>query len=511
MQEAALREPSPAGRGEAIQPMLETLNQGSTPLSRITHDASIDFGPSLRVERFLLGNGLRVLILEDHHAPVISLQTWFGVGSRHEVRGKTGLAHLFEHLMFGETENVPPGVFDRTLEEAGAETNAATSLDWTFYHTNLPREALESALRLEAERMTRLILRDPQVASEKEVVSNERRQRVDDDVDGAVNELLYKEAFREHAYGWPTIGWMEDISAFNTADCLDFYRAYYAPNNAILVIVGDTTCAHALRLIQQHYGARAPSVIPVEDVRPEPRQVDERQVTVKKPTVTHKLAIGYKSPALGDFDHAPLVLLNEILFCGRSSRVHRALVQEQEIVSEVRGWVGSFRDEGLYDLYLAARGERTSAEVLEALDVLLDQVRREPVLPSELDRAKARLELSLLQGMETTSGKAEQIGFYETVLGDPGALFQRLAAYQRVTLGDLLRVARRYLLPSTRTVVHVAPSGELPPDEGEEDDDDDGDNDAQPGADGADGADGDGDGDDGDDGDDALTAEEQIH
>ncbi|XXX82169.1 pitrilysin family protein [Sorangium sp. So ce134] len=455
-------------RPDPLAEMLVELNRNRPPLAQLRHDATIAFGPAMRVERFFLGNGLKVLVLADASAPVVCLQTWFGVGSRHERVGKTGIAHLFEHLMFGETESVAHGAFDRMLEEAGAETNAATFLDWTYYHTNLPKDALELTLRLEAERMARLVLRDPQVSSEKEVVANERRQRVDDDVDGAVSELLYKEAFSTHAYGWPTIGWMEDIKGFTTEDCVEFYRTYYAPNNAALVIVGDVALDRALRAVQDHYGAQEPSKIPVEDVRPEPPQVAERRAEVAKPTATHKVAIGYRSPALGDFDHAPLVLLNEILFAGRSSRVHRALVQEQEIASEIRGWVGSFRDPALYDIYLSARGAHTGEELLAALEPLLEAVCRTPVTEAELDRAKARIELSLLQGLETVAGKAEQIGFYETVLGDPAALFERLAAYRRATVGDLLRVARRYLVSSARTVIHVIPDGSSAEDDADE-------------------------------------------
>jgi zinc protease len=446
-------------RKDPLAELVDELNVGRSPLARLRHDASISFGPSMRVERFVLGNGLRVLVLVDPAAPVVCLQTWFGVGSRHERIGKTGIAHLFEHLMFGETENVAHGAFDRMLEEAGAETNAATFLDWTYYHTNLPKDALELTIRLEAERMAHLVLRDPQVSSEKEVVANERRQRVDDDVDGSVSELLYKAAFREHAYGWPTIGWMDDIKGFSTDDCLEFYRTYYAPNNAALVLVGDVALGHALRVVQDHYGLQEPAQMPVEDVRPEPPQTEERRAQVEKPTATHKVAIGYKAPALGDFDHEPLVLLNEILFGGRSSRVHRALVQEQEIATEIRGWVGSFRDPALYDIYLGARGEHTGDELLAALDPLLEAVRRAPVSEAELDKAKARIELSMLQGLETVAGKAEQIGFYEIVLGDPAVLFDKLAAYRRATVGDLLRVARRYLVSSARTVVHVLPDG----------------------------------------------------
>src|SRR5262249_41211458 len=162
------------------------------------------------------------------------------------------------------------------LEEAGAESNAGTYLDWTYFHANLPKEALSLVVRLEAERMTKLILRDPQVASEKEVVANERRQRVDDDVAGAVSELLYSDAFKEHAYRWPTIGWMEDIQGFTTDDCTTFYRTYYAPNNAAMVVVGDVDVKELLQMLQQQYGPCAPSVVPPEDVRPEPPQIEER-------------------------------------------------------------------------------------------------------------------------------------------------------------------------------------------------------------------------------------------
>jgi zinc protease len=448
--------------------ILTDLNRGRAPLAQVRHDETVTFGASMKIERFALGNGLKVLVLEDHDAPVVCLQTWFAVGSRHECVGKTGIAHLFEHLMFGECEGMAHGSFDRMLEEAGAETNAATFLDWTYYHTNLPKDALELALRLEANRVARLVLREPQVASEKEVVANERRQRVDDDVDGAVSEMLYKEAFRVHGYGWPTIGWMADIQGFTTDDCVSFYKTYYAPNNATLVLVGDVDVGRALRLVQDYYGTIEPSVIPVEDMHPEPPQTEERRARTEKPTPTQKVAIGYHGPALGDFDHAPLVLLNEILFGGRSSRVHRALVQESEIATEVRGWVGTFRDPGLYDVYLSARGEHTCEELVAALDGIFDHVCAHPVSEAELDRVKARLELSTLQGLETVSGKAEQIGFYETVLGDPAALFAKLDAYRRVTVGDLLRVARRYLVPERRTIIEVVPNGEEAGDDEEE-------------------------------------------
>ena len=437
--------------------LLASLNRDQPASAHVTHLATIPFGPAMNVERFALGNGLQVLVVADPSAPVVCVQTWFGVGSRHERLKKTGISHLFEHLMFGATETHAMGAFDRMLEEAGAETNAATFLDWTYYHTNAPRDALPLTLHLEADRMGKLVLNDPEVAREKEVVMNERRQRVEDDVEGAVNERLYKEAFHAHGYGWPTIGWMDDIAGMTTEDCRAFYRTYYAPNNARLVIVGDVQVGELLRLVQKEYGPLPAAEIPIEDVHPEAPQIEERRAEMKKPTPTQKVAMGFKSPALGDFDHAPLAILNEALFGGRASRAHRKLVQETEIATDVRGWVGSFRDPSLWDIALTARGEHTCEELIAAVDALFDDVRKSGVTQAEVDRAKARSELGTLQSLETVAGKAEQIGFYDTVLGDPAAQFERLAALRRVTLGDVLRVARRYLVNSARTMVLVRP------------------------------------------------------
>lgn len=454
--------------------LLLTLNREQPETARIQHEATLPFGPTMRVERFVLGNGLHVLVLVDPAAPVVCVQTWFGVGSRHEKQKKTGISHLFELLMFGATETHPMGVFDRVLEEAGAETNAATFLDWTYYHTNAPKDALPLTLRLEADRMGKLVLNDPEVAREKEVVMNERRQRVEDDVEGSVNERLYKEAFRAHGYGWPTIGWMDDIAGFTTEDCQTFYRTYYAPNNARLVIVGDVALGELLALVQKEYGHLPSSEVPVEDVHPEPPQTEERRVEMTKPTPTQKVAMGYRSPALGDFDHAPLTILNEALFGGRASRAHRKLVQQMEIATDVRGWVGSFRDPALWDIALTARGEHTCEELLAAVDALFEDIQKNGVTQAEIDRAKARSELGVLQSLETVAGKAEQIGFYDTVLGDPAAQFERLAQIRRVTLGDVLRVARRYLVNTARTIVFVRPDesalaeGEDGHDEGDE-------------------------------------------
>ena len=458
----ATTNPASSARKAALSDAaLASLNEGKPENARIQLVRVHPFGPAMSIAEYRLGNGLTVLVLKDDSAPVVSYHTWFSVGSRHEKPGKTGLAHLFEHLMFNEVEGRPAGTFDRLLEEAGAETNAATWVDWTFYHENVPRDRIGLVIQLEAERMGKLVLRDPQVTSEKEVVANERRYRVEDDVEGSVNELLYKLAFTQHAYGWPTIGWMEDIQGFTTDDCVAFYRTFYAPNNATLVIVGDVKERELLSKIQAAYGYLEPAVLPIEDVHPEPPQFEERRTSVTKPTPTAKIALGYRGPAFGDADHVPLTVLAEILFSGRSSRVYRSLVQEKEIATEVRGWVSTFRDPGLFEMYVTARPGKTSAELLAALDEEIERVVREPVSEDELAKVKAKVELSLLQSLETANGKAEQIGFYATVLGDPAGAFARLEAYRRTSVSDVLRAARRYLVRSQRTVIEVQPEASV--------------------------------------------------
>ncbi|MGZ3475240.1 MAG: M16 family metallopeptidase [Polyangiales bacterium] len=456
--------------------MTDQLNAGRAELAQVTYEGDSVFGPAMKVQRYRLGNGLRVLLLIDRSAPVVSYHTWVRVGSRDERPGKTGIAHLFEHLMFNETKHLAAGEFDRVLEENGAESNAATWVDWTYYHESLPAPKLGLAVKLEADRLANLVLRDKQVSSEKEVVANERRYRVDDDVEGAVNELLYKTAFETHPYHWPTIGWMDDIQGFTTTDCETFYKTFYAPNNVTVIVVGDVVEHEALRLIQDHYGALPPSQIPPRKLPQEPTQAGEKRLEVKKPTATEKLMLGYKGPAVGDPDHVALTVLNEILFGGRSSRIYRTIIKQRELATDLRGWVSTFADPGLYEMYLTARGAHTVKELEAALAEELAKVRKDDVTKEELEKAKSRLELGFLQGMETASGKAEQIGFYDTVLGDAGAGFSRLDAYRAVTAADVKRVAVKYLVEAHRTTIAVLPDGTAGSAEGddEEEGEDDG-------------------------------------
>ncbi len=435
---------------------LDKLNATASPNARLRWVCDHPFGRD-RVARYELGNGLTVLLLVDRSAPVVSYATWYRVGSRHEKPGKTGLAHFFEHLMFNETEHLAAGEFDRKLEESGAESNAATWLDWTYYYEALPSERVGLAIQIEADRMAHLVLRQPQIDSEREVVSNERRMRVDDDPDGTANEMLYKLAYTKHSYHWPTIGWMEDIAAYTPADCEAFYRAYYAPNNATVVIVGDIKPQSVLAKLQLAYGEIPPSVVPAEDIVPEPPQLEPRTLTVLKPTTNEKIFVGYMGPSLGDHDHTPLNVLAEVMSGGRASRLYTTLVTEREVASEPRCWAATFRDPGIFEITATAREGHTAREIEQLIVSEIDKLSSELISEEELERAKARLELNQVQSLETANGKAEQIGFYETVLGDPSAAFARLDATRKVKREDIRRVARRYLVERARNTVYLLP------------------------------------------------------
>jgi zinc protease len=311
--------------------------------------------------------------------------------------------------------------------------------------------------------MAHLVLREPQVTSEKEVVANERRYRVDDDVEGAASELLYKTAFIRHPYGRPTIGWMEDIQSLSPEDCTAFYRTYYAPNNATVVVVGDVRERDVLLAIRDAYGPIPSQASVVDDIAMDPPQCAERVVSVRKPTATEKLLVGYKGPALGDADHAAMTILSEVLCGGRASRLYRLLVIDTEFASDVRAWVSTFRDPGLFECTATARSGHTTAEIQAVIDRAVDAICKDVIGEDELTRAKARLELGLWQQLETIPGKAEQIGFFETVVGDPGHAFQRVDAYRRTTASDVRRAARRYLASEARTIVRVLPDSSATP------------------------------------------------
>jgi len=445
---------------------LARLNQDQPPTARVSFVDAFDDGDPrrrTRVARFRLGNGLQVLIWEDHSAPVFAYQTWFGVGSRDEHPGRTGMAHLFEHLMFKATRNHPEGELDRIMEDHGAETNAATWVDWTYYREALPAGNLDLVASLEADRMEHLLLDDAQLESEREVVKNERLLRVDNDPDGALYERLYALAYTEHPYRWPTIGWMEDIEAITLEDCLAFYAEHYAPNNATIVLVGDVDTAEALAVIQRHYGHLEASERASRTPPAEPPQTAERRAEMTLPVATEKAVYAWHGPAATDPSHPAATLLAELLGGSESSRLHRRLVLELELCTEVSAWAAEWTYPGLFEVSMTLRPGVTLAQVEPALDAELARLRDELVGPRELTKVINLVEASLLRAAADTGARARGLGDAHTTTGDYQRYFRRLDLL-RATHPEAIRAAAREILSVTnRSVVHAVPAEEASP------------------------------------------------
>ena len=438
--------------------MTESVRPPMMPSWQLEAEAQVGRGVIAR--RFRLGNGLGLIAALDRRAPIVALQTWYRVGSRHERPGATGMAHLFEHLMFGQTQTLPPGEFDRLVERTGGESNAATWVDWTYYKLSLPARDLPLGVRLESERMQRLVLEPAPVEAERDVVTNERRERVEDDVDGWLDEQLMAQAFTVHPYRWPTIGWMEDIRALSLPDIRAFYRTWYAPNNATLVCVGDFDERALLDLVAGHYGAIEAQALAEVPQLAEPEQTRERIVRAPKPIATDRLLVGYKAPGQDDPDWAVLEIISTLLAGCPSARLHRRLVIELEAASSVDAQLTPFRDPSLLRLAVTAARGHGADEVLALIDAELAAMAARPPSRAEVEKAKALAETDFWTALVDVDGKAEALGHYETALGDfrrVTALAERLAA---VTVDDVARAVRAHLRPERRTIVIAEP--ELP-------------------------------------------------
>jgi zinc protease len=436
-------------------------------------EAEAQIGRGITARRFRLGNGLGLITAPDHRAPIVSLQTWYRVGSRHERPGATGMAHLFEHLMFGPTDSLPPGEFDRLVERTGGESNAATWVDWTYYRLSLPARDLALGIQLESGRMQHLVLEPTPVEAERDVVTNERRERVEDDVDGWLDEQLMAHAFTEHPYRWPTIGWMEDIRALSLPDIRAFYRTWYAPNNATLVCVGDFDEAALMELVASSYGAIAPQVLPTVSRAPEPEQTRERVVRAPKPIATDRLLIGYKAPGQDEGDWATIEIVATLLAGCPSARLYRRLVIDREAASSVDAQLTPFRDPSLLRLAVTASRGHTADEILAAIDRELAAMAEQPPRHAEVEKAKAIAETDFWTSLVDVDGKAEAIGHYETALGDfrkVTTIAERLAA---VSVEDVARCVRSYLRPERRTIVIAEPESNAGYDDDADEDADD--------------------------------------
>ena len=412
--------------------------------------------PALCTQITKLDNGLTVLLLPDTGTPGVSFQMWVRAGAKDETN-YTGLAHLFEHMMFRGTDRLPPESHERMIEGRGGRVNAFTTADTTVYYEDVAPDSLPLVIELEAERLANLKITEETLASERQVVLEERRLRTEDQPDGRAFEALLGLAFQAHPYRVPTIGWRSDIETVPVKDVREFFRTYYAPNNIVIAIAGDFDAAETLAQIRRTFGRLEPAADIPRSPTKEPEQSGERRAEVYFDLRSPILAAAWHAPPTGHPDAEALDVASLVLSGGHSSRVYRKLVYDKQVALGAQGAYWELQDAGLFYAFASVRPGADIDEVERLFMAEIKRLRDEPVSPAELAKAKRQIQVDLLSGMETANEMASQIGREYVSFGRIRPVEERLKAYAAVTAADVQRVARTYLRDDHRSVVHVVP------------------------------------------------------
>lgn len=429
----------------------------SIPTGRNTATQTLPFLAGMKVERTVLSNGLTLLILEDHSSPTFAFQTWFHVGSKNEVPQYTGLAHFFEHMMFKRTKNHPDGEFDDLLERAGTEgTNAFTTMDVTAYVHELPKSQLDLILSLESDRMVNLIVDDEAFKTEREVIHNERRMRMENNPDGLMFRELMSLSFSQHPYHWPTIGYPEDLDRMTAKDGYEFYKKFYTPDRATIVIVGDIDASRGRDLVEKYYGAIQRGHEDLTHRAVEPIPTSPRRSTLKLNVQVQKLLMSYPIPSALHEDAPALEVVEYLLARGRANRLDLALVNTG-IAANSGCNSETLEDSGIFALSATLQQGKSSAMAEQVILRELDRLKSVKIGPAELNRAKNLVRFAVLQGMGENHSRASMLGRAQTILGDFRKSVEALEKIQQVTAEDIQRVAKTYFANERRTVVTGAP------------------------------------------------------
>lgn len=440
----------PVERFAVIVILLVLLDRAGTASVKLPHTV---------IQNLVLANGLRVLVVEDHDAPVAGVQVWYHVGSKNELPGKTGFAHLFEHLMFDGTKNLGSGQFSEYIVRSGGVDNAYTTEDATVFWETVPSNNLPVALWLEADRMRNLQINDKVFKTEREVVKEERRLRFDNQPYGTVVETLYRSAFTVHPYRHQTIGSMEDLERASLNDIRDFYDTYYVPSNATLVLVGDFKTSQAEALVQKYFGPIA-SGGPLADrkIPQEPPQTARRVVKLIQNVALPAFVEGYHMPADGTPDAYPLRIAAKILSEGDSSRIYHRLVYEKQIALDAQSTGNFTEDPNLFFVLAILNAGHTPAEGEREVNAEIERLKSEPVSPDNMQKAKSQILRDFIFSRETVKSRAEELGYDSVILKDADLVNTELARFLAVTPEDIQRVARKYFVPENVTIVEVFPA-----------------------------------------------------
>jgi zinc protease len=404
------------------------------------------------VKTFTLKNGMKFLVMEDSSIPNANMYLFYKVGSRNEHPGITGLSHFFEHMMFNGSKKFGPKMFDRTMEFHGGANNAYTTQNVTVYTDWFPVSAMETMFDLESDRIANLSIDTGMIESERGVVLSERSTALENSPWNVLNDAVNAAAFVEHPYHWTVIGYESDIKNWTKEDLEEYFRTYYAPNNAVVVISGNVKLDEVKRLavkymepIPAHAAAK-----PVHLV--EPPQNGERRVLIQKEVATPYMMIGYHTPETKDKDYYALDILSSVLSSGNTSRLYSALVDKKQLATSIGTGYDETFDPNLFQIYAVAAKDVKESNLENAIYEEIEKVRKEGITAQELQKIKNQKLMQFYSQIETINGKSNNIGTYELFFGDYKKMFNAPAEYEKVSVDDVKRVANEYFKKSNRTV-----------------------------------------------------------
>lgn len=403
------------------------------------------------VDRYILPNGLKLLVVEDPSSPTFAYQTWFRVGSRHETVNYTGLAHLFEHMMFKRTTNYGEGESERLLERAGVEGfNAFTSKDFTAYVQELPSSRLELIIKIESDRMRNLVVDERAFITEREVVQNERRLKTESDPRGSLYHATYEEAFQKHPYRWPTIGYEADLMRMTAQDARDFYNRFYSPDRATIIVVGDVKKEKVLGLVKKYYGHYKPTGIQDIPDPDEPAQTKPKRRILKFNLDTEMFMIGYKVPGLQHVDMPSIVLAQNLLAEGNSSKLSQKLV-DGGLLTNVGTYGTNSPKTSLAIFFGTLQKGKKATDAEYRIQNEINELIRGTININDIKKARSQLMLELLAGFGSSSSLARFLGDYETSAGSFELGIDLIQRTKEVTPQDIKRVLSKYFQESNRT------------------------------------------------------------
>jgi zinc protease len=414
--------------------------------------ASTAAAEAAKIESRTLANGLEIVVWPDHDIPNVAMFLWYRVGTRNERPGITGISHFFEHMMFNGTKTRRPGDFDRIMESNGGRNNAYTSSDVTVYQNWFPRSALEVVFDLEADRMRNLDFDPKAVESERGVVYSERRSSVDNDNFGVLAEQMQATAFIAHPYQFPTVGWPSDIEGWTIEDLKAFYERYYAPNNAVIFVVGDVTALEVIALAEKYLAPIKPQPAPPPVRTREPPQLGERRLKVERDAQTPLITMAWHAGSAAERQTRVMEVLLSVLGGGDSSRLHQKLVEQEQAALQVGVQLDQGFDPGLAWIFAVVPPGGDVARTEALIDEELARIARDGPTPAELAKARNQALAAFWRGLETISGKAQALGTYEVFHGDFRKLFDAPAEYESITADEVRTAAASVLRRENRTM-----------------------------------------------------------